>query len=172
MAPARRTIREGLVVGVIAYAAVAAFYAVFDVLAARGSLFTVDLLGKAVFRGLRDPSVLQLPIQPDLTVIALYNGFHLVLSLSIGLVVTGLVELAEREPSYARAVSFTIVSGFVVTIAAVGLVSAPIRPVLPWWSIVLANTLAVFFAALYVVRKRPSAWRRLQPFARGQVSTV
>ncbi len=65
MAPSFRVVRDGLVVGVIAYVAVAAFYAIFDVLAARGSLYTLDLLGKAVFRGLRDPSVLETPMQPD-----------------------------------------------------------------------------------------------------------
>ena len=35
------------------------FYAAFDVLAARGTLYTVNLLGMAVFKGLRDPSVLR-----------------------------------------------------------------------------------------------------------------
>lgn len=44
------TIGQGLIVGLIGYAAVAVFYTVFDLLAARGSLFTVDLLGKAFFR--------------------------------------------------------------------------------------------------------------------------
>ena len=48
MATMRRTIRDGLIVGLIAYASVAAFYAVFDLLAARGALYTVDLLGKSV----------------------------------------------------------------------------------------------------------------------------
>jgi hypothetical protein len=54
MVPASRTMREGIVVGLIAYASVAVFYSAFDLLAARGTLYTVDLLGKAVFRGLRD----------------------------------------------------------------------------------------------------------------------
>jgi len=37
------------VVGLIAYAAVALFYSGFDWLAARGTLYTVDLLGKALW---------------------------------------------------------------------------------------------------------------------------
>ena len=73
-----RTLAEGLMLGGLAYAAVAFFYAAFDVLAARGSLYSVDLLGKALFRGLRDPSVLQLPIALDPTAIFLYNGLHFV----------------------------------------------------------------------------------------------
>ena len=81
MTPASRTVPEGLVAGLVAYVAVAAFYAAFDLLAARGALYTLDLLGKAVFRGLRDPAVLRLPFQHDLVAMVLYNGLHLLLSL-------------------------------------------------------------------------------------------
>jgi hypothetical protein len=45
MVAPRRTIRDGIVVGLIGYAAVAVFYSVFDQLAARPPLYTVDLLG-------------------------------------------------------------------------------------------------------------------------------
>jgi hypothetical protein len=156
--------REGFVVGLIAYVAVAAFYAFFDLLAARGSLYTLDLLGKTVFRGLRDPAVLQLPLNPDRGAMALYNVLHLVISLVIGLIVTWLAAQAERRPERAHLAGITIVAGFFITIAAVGLLTAPIRPVLPWWSIVVANALAVLLAGQYLIRKHPGIWRRLIPF--------
>jgi hypothetical protein len=164
MALASRTIRQGLIVGLIGYASVAALYAAFDFLAARGALYTVDLLGKSVFGGLRDPAVLGLPMQLDTTVIVWYSGLHLLISLIIGLIVTGLVEQAERQPSQAPLVLFTIMAGFVVTIIAVGLLTAPIRPLLPWWSIVVANTIAVLLAGGYLLHKRPGTWHRLSPF--------
>jgi hypothetical protein len=164
MAQASRTIRDGLVVGIIGYFSVAAFYAAFDVIAARGPLYTVDLLGKTLFKGWRDSAVLGLPIQPDGMAILWYNGLHLLISLIIGLIVTGLVELSERRPSQARIVLLTIVAGFVVTIAAVGALTSPIRPLLPWWSVVLANALAVLLAGKYLLWKRPGTWRRLSPF--------
>ena len=165
MGPASRTTREGMVVGLIAYASVAVFYSAFDLLAARGTLYTVDLLGKAVFRGLRDPGILQYPIQPDLTAIFWYNGLHLLISLAIGLIVTRLIEQAERHPAQAHLVLFTIVAGFVLTILGVGLLTSPMRPVLPWWSIVVANGLATLLAGLYLLQKRPGLWGRLVPFA-------
>ncbi len=87
------------------------------------------------------------------------------ISLVIGLIVTGLVEQAEQRPSLAPMVLFTIVAGFVVTIVAVGLLTSPIRPLLPWWSIVVANALAVLLAGGYLLRSRPGTWRRLSPFA-------
>ena len=161
MASGTHPTRDGIVVGLIAYVAVALFYAAFDFLAARGPLFTVDLLGKAVFRGLRDPAVLQHPIQPDLAAVFWYNAMHLGIALAIGLIVVRLIDQAERHPPQARILLFTIAAGFVATILLVGVLSQPIRPLLPWWSIVLANGLATLLAGLYLLRRRPGLWGRL-----------
>jgi predicted neutral ceramidase superfamily lipid hydrolase len=165
MAPASRTMREGLVVGLAAYAAVAVFYAVFDLLAARGTLYTVNLLGMAVFRGARDPAILQLPVPLDLKAIFWYNALHLVISLAIGLIVVRLVAQAERDPSQAYLLLFIMVAGFVLTIFGVGLLTTSMRAVLPWWSIVVANSLAVLLAGWYLLRKHPGIWHRLVPFS-------
>jgi len=156
-----KVMREGLRVGLVAYASVAVFYAVFDFLAARGPLFTVNLLGLAVFNGVRDPSILRLPIPVDATAIFWYNALHLMMSLGIGLIVVRLVAQAEGHPSQARAVLFTIVAGFVVTILAVGILTEPMRALLPWWSIVVANVVAVWVAGSYLLRAHPEIWRKL-----------
>lgn len=152
-------------VGLIAYASVAAFYSAFDLLAARGTLYTVDLLGKAVFRGLRDPAVLQMPIDLDFMSMAWYNGLHLVVSLAIGLFVTWLIDQAERNPARKGLVVLTILAGYVVTVVAVGLLSSPIRTVLPWWSIVVVNALAMLLAGAYLLRRSPGLLQRLVPGA-------
>lgn len=162
-----RTLRDGLTLGVLAYASVAAFYAAFDFLAARGILYTVDLLGKATFRGLRDPAVLQLPMNLDLTAVFLYNALHFAASLGIGLVVAWLIHQAERLPSMAGAFLTAIVSGYVATILLVGALTAPFRTLLPWWSIVAANTAAVAVAGAWIVWRRPEAWRAVVPFVAG-----
>lgn len=154
-------LRQGITVGLIAYAAVAIFYTVFDILAARGAFYTINVLGRAVFRGLRDPGVLLLPVPLDFTAIFWYNGLHLVLSLVIGLVVVSLVHDAERHPGHARAVVAVIIAGFVVTVLAVGALTGPMRPVLPWWSIVVANGFATLFAGAWLLRKYPGLWGRL-----------
>ncbi len=156
-----RVIREGVMVGLVAYMAVAAFYAMFDLLAARGPLYTVNLLGLAVFDGTRGLSITQGPITMDLSGILWYNALHLVFSLVIGLIVVRLIAEAERHPGRARLVLYTIIGGFVVTILAVGQLTEPIRPMLPFWSIVLANLLAVLFAGWYLLRWHPGIWGRL-----------
>ena len=157
--------RTGLIVGLNGYASVAVFYAVFDLLAARGALYSVDLLGKAVFRGLRDSSVLGLPIQLDWAAIFWYNLLHLAAALIIGVIVVGLVETAVRNPSRKGFVFYTIVLGFAVTVFAIAVLTLPIRPLLPWWSIVVANSFAVVIGGAYLLRRYPGIWDRLNPFA-------
>ena len=117
MAIQNRTMREGLVVGLIGYTAVAGFYAAFDFLASRGALFTVNLLGRVVFRGLRDPAVLQLPVQIDPTAVVMYTGLHLGVSLAIGVMVAWLVSQADGPPRQARLALITIVAGFETSVS-------------------------------------------------------
>ncbi len=153
--------REGLQVGLVAYASVAIFYAAFDFLAARGPLFTVNLLGLVVFEGGRDPSILQRPIPIEVGIVFWYNALHLAMSLAIGLIVVRLLAQAEAHPSQAKVMLFTIVAGFVVTILADASAPGPMRPLLPWWSIVLANAVAVWVAGSYLLRQHPGIGKRL-----------
>lgn len=158
--PARRGVaQDGLIVGLIGYAAVAAFYSVFDLLASRGALYTVDLLGKALFRGLRDPSVLQFPVEPDMSAVFMYNALHLATALLIGLVVVSLVKHAEENPARRAGVLFVLVAGFLVTVLAVGYLTAPLRTLLPYWSIVVANVAAVVPGAAYLLNRRRGLWQ-------------
>jgi heme A synthase len=157
----RRTIRHGVIVGLIGYASVALFYSAFDFLASRGTLYTVNLLGKAVFRGLRDPSVLIFPMDLDTGAILRYNVLHLVVALIIGVAATALIAMAERNPSRRGIIRLLIVSGFVITVAIVATLTTPIRPLLPMWSIVAANALAMLLAGAYLVWRRPGLWNRL-----------
>lgn len=161
MSMTNRIMKEGLVVGFIGFAAVALFYAAFDFLAARAFLFTVNLLGQAVFFGLRDPSVLMMPMAIDFTAVVLYTILHLIVALAIGLFVAWLVAHLEGPPAQARLAILLIVAGFLVTIFAIGMVSSPIKTLLPWWSVVVANVLAVVVAGAYLLRKHPGLGRRV-----------
>jgi hypothetical protein len=157
---------DGLAVGFLGYVGVAAFYSLFDLLASRGTLFTVNLLGRAVFHGPPDPTTLQYPVDIDGVGVLGYNALHLVASLVIGLIVLRFVGRAEQNPREAPAMLALIVAGYLGTVLVVGWLSSPIRPLLPWWTIVAANSAAVVLGTLYVVIKRPGVASRMLTLAR------
>jgi protein-S-isoprenylcysteine O-methyltransferase Ste14 len=161
MTTGRPVEREAVTVGVIAAVAVAAFYAVFDQLAARGPLYTVNLLGLSLFKGVRDPAVRQLPIAIDMAGILMYTGVHLALSVVIGFVVTRLIAQAERDPTQARTMLALIVAGYLLTIVGFGYLTAPMRALLPWWSIVVANSAAVVVVGAYLLKRHPGLAGRM-----------
>lgn len=156
-----RTVREGLVVGLIGYASVAAFFTLFDVLAGRGPTFTLNLLGKVVFRGARDPSILTLPIPADATAMVLYNFFHLFVALAVGSFVAWLVARVEAEPRRGRVAAAVVLGGYAVTVAAVGWLSRGIAPLVPFWTVVVVNTLAAVGGGLFLWRAHPGLWGRI-----------
>ena len=166
MTRSSRIVREGIIVGLIGFAAVALFYVAFDFLAARGFLFTVNLLGEAVFFGLRDPGVLGIPIAVNLNAVLLYTALHLVTALIIGVFVSWLTAHLEGPPSEVRLASLLIAAGFLVTIFGIGMISNPIKALLPWWSVVVANALAVVVAGAYLLKRHPGLGRRLLSFGR------
>ena len=172
MAKANRIVRDGTILGLIGFAAVAVFYAVFDFLAARGFLFTVNLLGETMFFGLRDPAVLQLPIEVNPVAVLLYTALHFVMSLGIGMVVAWLIVHLEGPPAQVRLAAMLIAAGFLVTVFAIGMASTPIKSLLPWWSVVLANSMAVIVAGAYVLGRHPGLARRLMAFGREPVGRV
>lgn len=149
-------VRAALIVGLIGYAGVALFYALFDLIAARGWLFTVNMLGMSLFQGDPDPAMLQFPIEPSWSNIFWYNAIHLGVSLAIGFFVVWLLPRASGTPVRARIVQLVIVGGYVTTVLVVGVLSRTIRPVLPWWSIAVVNSLAALLAGGYLLlRRRP-----------------
>lgn len=168
MANGRQVLREGLVTGVIGYATVALFYALFDFLAARGGLFTLDLLGKVVFRGLRDPAVLQLPQRLDAAAMFAYNGLHLFLALAIGTFVAALVARLDERPGLFYPVVGILIAGYVITVVVIGSFVNGIAPLLPWWSIVVANTLAVVIAGAYLRSQHLALWNTIN-FGRSSI---
>ena len=150
-----KTIKEGIIIGFIGYASVALLYVFFDIIAARGLLFTVDILGKALFRGLLDPLAMAEPAALDLEAIFWYNIFHLVTALIIGLLVISFVDLTDRKPSQGQFILFTLFLGFVITVVVVSFLTSPISDFLPWWSVIIANSISVVCSSYYLFKKHP-----------------
>lgn len=162
MARTGSVVREGVIVGLIGYATVVVFYAVFDFLAARGVGFTLDLMGKVLFRGSRDPAILQLPPTPDAGAMVGYNLLHLAVSLAVGLFVAALISRVEERPRLAFPVALTLLAGYLITIFGVGRLVQGLTPLVPWWTIVIVNTLAAAVGALYLSRAHPGLLGRIR----------
>jgi len=150
-----KTIKEGLIIGFIGYATVAILYAIFDMIAARGFLFTVDLLGKVLFRDFLTSDIVKSPAAIDLAAIFWYNIFHLLTALIIGLLVISFVELTDRQPAQGQFILFILVLGFVLTVVVVTFMTSPVNTFIPWWSIFIANILSVVTASYYLFKRHP-----------------
>lgn len=118
---------------------VAVFFTVFDLLAARGPAFTLNLLGKMVFSGVRDPAILLLPIAPDMVAMVAYNFLHLFPSLTVGLFVAWLMARGEDRPRLGFPVFIVLVAGYLVTIVGITMFAGDVAQLLPWWTIVTGN---------------------------------
>ncbi len=87
-------LREGLVGGVIAYAAVAGTLAVDHVLAGRSPFHTAAVLGGALFYATPGSTAGALGPGP----VFAFNGLHLLACLGLGVVAAALAWLADRGP--------------------------------------------------------------------------
>ncbi len=158
----RSAVREGLLLGAIGYAAVVAFFAFFDLLAGRGAVFTLNLMGRVVLRGERDPSILQLPIPADVGAMMGYNFLHLAVALAVGLFVAWVVSRVERKPALGVPAVALLVAGYLVTISAVRALTLGVAPLLPFWSIVIANTLVALAGIAYLWQAHPGLLERVR----------
>lgn len=148
-----RTIRAGLAVGGIAYFTAIALYSVLDLLAARDALFTADMLGRAVFMGLRDPAVHMFPYRMELAPVLWSGGLQFPLSLAAGLALSAGVEWAERQGVRRRGVAVALLSAAALALVAADAVAMEVRPVLPWASILAANGLSLVIAMTFLVTR-------------------
>lgn len=162
MRPERsRVLVEGLVAGLVGYAAVALFYAVVNVWAGRSPFFTVALLGSALVE--RPGGVVGVEVTAP-AVIA-YNGMHLFVFLAIGFGAAWLLFEAERYPRFWYPVFFLFVAAFVYSLAAVLVFAAPVAESAFWWSVAGANLAAALAMGVYLWRAHPRLWRELREHA-------
>lgn len=144
--------QEGMIAGVIGAAVVAIWFLVLDTLAGR-PLYTPTVLGTALFgRGaLGDPAL----VAPSPGMVAMFTWVHGLVFVAIGGVVSRLLGLAERNPSFGFGVLLLFVvfqAGFV---AAALVIAAPVLHALAWPAVLGANLLAAAAMATYFWRRHP-----------------
>jgi hypothetical protein len=144
--------REGVTVGMLGASAVAVWFLLVDAMA--GEPFrTPALLGGVLFHGVTDP------LRPAITAVVVlqYTLVHGAVFLVFGLLVAGLLALADREPRLLIALVMLFCCFEVFAVGAIAILAEWLFATLAWWTIVTANVLATLMMAGYVFR----AHRRL-----------
>ena len=94
--------REGLIAGVLGYAAVALVFVVLNLSQGLSAFFTPDALGRALLgNGGLDP------VSPWAGVFA-FNALHLAVSIAIGLLAAFIAHWAERDRDLATGLAFVM----------------------------------------------------------------
>ena len=137
---------QGLIAGLIGYAAVAVFFLLVNVIGGRSPFHTAAALGSVLFYGLQDPA--NLVIEPG-PVIA-YNGLHLILSIVAATVAAWLLFETERHHFIWYFVFFVFLAGFVYSLVLIGVVGAEISHIVPWWSVLAANVIWLLSLGCYL----------------------
>lgn len=146
---------EGLVVGLIGYAAVALFVGGYDLLAGRSFFHTVATLGRGL---VADPGP---PGTVDPGALLAFNGLHLLAFLAIGLVVAKLAHAIELHPVFWYLAFFFCLGVFFASVAAISAID-PQREALPGWVIVAANVVAGLLMGSYLMRRHPRLWSAMR----------
>jgi hypothetical protein len=157
-----RTLREGIIAGVIGATAVAAWFFVVDLVEGR-PFYTPATLGSAVmsfFGPDRGETMFQH--------VALYTLIHYLAFIVTGIVVSAIVNASEREPSVLVGLFILFVAfegGFYLFMlflsgyASIGNIA--------WYQIGAANLLAAALMGTYLLRRHPETVGKLAESLRG-----
>lgn len=145
------TVREGLVVGSLGAAIVAAWYFAFDAAAGR-PFHTPNALGKVFFLGDFEPGARQ--IVPE--IVAGYTVLHLVAFAIAGIGLTFLVHLASRNLGLRMGLWMGLVVAFFFFSGLAYLLTTATGERVPLWSVVGGSLLAVVAMGWYLWRRHPS----------------
>ncbi len=149
-------VARGAVNGLVGAAVVAVWFFVLD-LATGTPLRTPAALGSALFLGASGPG----EVVGTFGLVAVYTVVHVAAFVVAGVVFVGLAEQIERVPAMALLVLLTaiLVEGLVLATIAVG--AQWVMGTVGWWSVVVANVLAVLAMGWHVWRTHPMLQRRL-----------
>lgn len=149
---------QGLVAGLLGYAAVALFFGVVSLFAGDSFFHTAAVLGHGLLG--TDPGLTTELVRPG--PVFAYNGVHLLLFLAFGCVASWLLEEVERHPRFWYVVFFAFLAGFFYDVALMTLFTLPLpAEELSWVTVLVANLLAGLTMGFYLVRGHPELPERL-----------
>ncbi len=156
-----RWLWQGLIAGLIGYAAVLVCLMVGSYMDGRSPFYAAALMGGALFYGVRDLAGVVVAPGP----VFAYNGFHLIVFLLLGFTAAWLAHLAERGPHlWYVGVTFCIFVAFHMFGATFLLPDALRETMLNWGTFGVGVVGAVSMAA-FLIAVHPALRAELDDFA-------
>ncbi len=145
-----KTLREGLVAGLVGALSVALWFLVADALA-REPFFTPGALGSILLLGAGGPEDVQITLE---TVLG-YTLLHFAAFTVVGVVMSGIVTQIERFPPliFALLLLFVVFETFFVVMVA--MLGSWMVEALEWWVVLLGNLFAAITMGVYLWRAHP-----------------
>ena len=147
---------RGVVTGLIGAAVVAVWFFLLD-LASGAPLRTPAALGSALLLGAAGPG----EIVATFGLVAAYTVVHVTAFVIAGIVFVALAEEVERVPAMALLVLLTAILLEGLVLATIGVAAQWVLGTVGWWSVAVANVLAVLAMGWQVWRTHPMLPRRL-----------
>lgn len=147
---------RGAINGLIGAGVVAAWFFVLD-LAGGNPFRTPAALGSALLLGASGPG----EIVVTFGLVAVYTVVHVAAFVVAGVVFVALAEQVERVPAMALLVLLTAILLEGLFLATIGVGAQWVLGTLGWWSVAVANVLAVLAMGWQVWRTHPTLQRRL-----------
>jgi hypothetical protein len=149
-------VSRGVVNGLIGAAVVAIWFLIVDLIS--GAPFrTPAALASALLMGAAGPG----HIVVTFGLVAAYTVVHVAAFVMAGVVFVALAEQAERAPAMSLLVLLTAILLDGLVLATLGVSAQWVLGTIGWWSVIVANFLAVLAMGWHVWRTHPMLQRRL-----------
>lgn len=145
-----RTLREGLVAGLIGGVAVALWFLLYDVLT-REPFFTPAALGSAVLEGARGIDAVVI----SATTVVGYTTLHFLAFLALGMIAALLAAQAERNAVVILAAMLLFVTAETLFLGLAAVAANWLLDALTWWNVIAANLVAAVSMGVYLWRAHP-----------------
>ena len=152
-----RILREGTMAGISGYASVVLAVTVLDLLSGRSAFHTAAQLGGWLFHPMADAIS-----GPGWSSAMAYNGFHLVLSLGVGLVAATMVAVSERITGFwFVALTLLVIFGS-YSVGVLGTMAVEFKAITDWPTAVLGTAAWLFGMTVYLRFAHPRLVHRIE----------
>lgn len=147
---ASRTLREGIISGLLGAVAVAAWMTLVDLVYGR-VLFTPAALGSALFYGAHHIT----EVHTDVTTVIGYSVIHVVLFIAAGWVVAAMLTKSEETPPLILGLVLLVVSMEALFIGLTAIFAQWILGYIGWWAILGGNIIGAAAMGYYLWKAHP-----------------